>query len=657
MLDILYADTTIGALTPGLVACGVFVAATAVFPDPRGPLRPVIFSISCVLLLRYMYWRVSVSLPPPELSLDFAFAMVVMVSEGLGCIAALLFLLFLSRTRDRSGDADANAEWLRNESGYPLVDVLICSYNEEHTILERTIVAAQGMDYPNFRVWMLDDSRRDWLKDLCEQLDCRYIRRANNEHAKAGNINNALAILDKLERRPDFISILDADFAPTRGFLSRALSLFRDPAIALVQTPQHFINPDPIQINLRATAFWPDEQRMFFDCGLASKDAWDAAFCCGTSSVIRFDPLMAIGGFPTDSVTEDYLVTLRLKENCGLTAYLNEPLTFGLAPEGLKEYVTQRARWCLGFMQIARGRSGPFSRSSRLTFLDRLSLIDAFLAWTALYTNRLVMLLAPILTLALDLHPFRASATDLAHSFLPYYLWHTLALGWISAGRAAPILSDVGQLIVLPQILRACVVGLLKPVGQKFKVTAKGGDRSHRFVEWGLMRPFLFLLFLTIAVIAKTFYFDGRADVVSHAGPALFWCWYNILVLTVLCFVCVEQPRYRGSERFEVNEIARIAGDGRDQFARLVDVSLTGAKLAGAAPGRVGDPIHIEFDDMAVEAVIVRVEPKAFAVVFAQDLQTRVAMIRRFYAHNYIKPMSEVKLLRVGEAIVARVLQ
>ena len=51
-----------------------------------------------------------------------------------------------------------------------------------------------------------------------------------------------------------------------------------------------------------------------------------------------------------------------------------------------------------------------------------------------------------------------------------------------------------------------------------------------------------------------------------------------------------------------------------------------------------------------------RVEPRAFAVVFAQDLRTRIAMIRRFYAHDYVKPMREVKLLRVGEAIVARVL-
>ena len=78
-------------------------------------------------------------------------------------------------------------------------------------------------------------------------------------------------------------------------------------------------------------------------------------------------------------MTEDYLLTLRLKEIGFSTAYLDEPLTFGLAPEGLKEYITQRARWCLGFMQIARGRSGPLSTRSNLAWLDRLSLVEVFL--------------------------------------------------------------------------------------------------------------------------------------------------------------------------------------------------------------------------------------------------------------------------------------
>ena len=135
-----------------------------------------------------------------------------------------------------------------------------------------------------------------------------YLTRVDNAHAKAGNINAALKTLAARSDRPDFISILDADFVPLPDFPNRAASLMIEAESAVVQTPQHFFNPDPIQSNLAITRVWPDEQRFFFDIVMASKDAWGAAFCCGTSSVIRFDALESIGGFPTDFVTEDYLV-------------------------------------------------------------------------------------------------------------------------------------------------------------------------------------------------------------------------------------------------------------------------------------------------------------------------------------------------------------
>src|ERR1700734_2196241 len=161
-----------------------------------------------------------------------------------------------------------------------------------------------AMRYPHLRVWVLDDGRREWLADLCEKLGCGYIARAENKHAKAGNINHALSHLERLEPRAEFITVLDADFVPMPNFLDRAMALFRLPTVGLVQTPQNFINPDPVQVNLGAERLLPDEQRFFFDVVLPARDAWGTAFCCGTSAVIRLDPLLAIGGFPTDSVTE-----------------------------------------------------------------------------------------------------------------------------------------------------------------------------------------------------------------------------------------------------------------------------------------------------------------------------------------------------------------
>ena len=394
----------------------------------------------------------------------------------------------------------------------PLVDVFICTYNEEETILERTIVGAMSMDYPNSRVWVLDDGRRGWLRELADALGCSYITRDDNAHAKAGNINNGLRHVMGLEQRPDFVSILDADFVPTKKFLSRALTLFREDDVGIVQTPQHFINPDPIQNNLAIKDLMPDEQRYFFDVLMQSKDAWGTAFCCGTSSVLRAKALLEIGGMPTDSVTEDYLLTIRMQRNGFRTVYLNERLSMGLAPEGLKEYVTQRSRWCLGFMQIIRGKDGPFHLGNGLRFRDRVSLIESLLYWTSGFAFRIACLLVPVLYLLFDIRAVNVGVVEGVEHFLPYCVAQIAVISWLSERRVLPVLTDLTQLLAVRDMLKAGFVGLVRPKNHKFQVTAKGGDRTKTYtaIQWRMMGIYVVLLAFTIAGLLLTFTFDPQ---------------------------------------------------------------------------------------------------------------------------------------------------
>jgi len=313
------------------IAAGGIAIASLVWLDRNNALhRTIVCSIAVLLMLRYMTWRLLSSLPEPGLTVDYCVGVTFVSVELLSMLSATMTLFFLTKSRNRTPDVEANLSWLRSQSE-PLVDVLICTFNEDRLILEQTIVGAMSMNYSNARFWICDDGRREWLRQLCEEHGCGYITRRDNAHAKAGNINNALVYLCDLGKLPEFISILDADFVPKPDFLTRCIALMRDPSVGIVQTPQHFVNPDPIQGNLALSGVWPDEQRYFFDVLMASKDAWGAAFCCGTSSVVRLNPLMQIGGFPTDSVTEDYLLTLRLKGQGFKTIYLNEQLSLGLA--------------------------------------------------------------------------------------------------------------------------------------------------------------------------------------------------------------------------------------------------------------------------------------------------------------------------------------
>ncbi len=231
----------------------------------EGDWRILPIAATVLLTVRYVHWRFAETIPPLEQTTNFVSGCIFLTIESIAIAGSILSLITLTRTRNRSPEVDANRAWLFNRARLPTVDVFICTYNEERAILERTIIGALAMDYANCRVWVLDDGRRDWLKSLAAELGCRYMTRPDNAHAKAGNINHALVHVMTLADRPDFLSILDADFVPAREFLSRALTLFREQDVGVVQTPQHFINPDPIQANLGAADAWPDEQRYFFD--------------------------------------------------------------------------------------------------------------------------------------------------------------------------------------------------------------------------------------------------------------------------------------------------------------------------------------------------------------------------------------------------------
>jgi len=647
----------IAALAPGLVALGACLVLLPFLRRESTPARCIMLGVSLVLLWQYFFWRVTKTLPPVGWNADFIVGYPFMLAEAASMLSVCLSMLFLSRNINRSGDVQTALRLSPPRAQAPLVDIFICTYNEEKPILERTMIGATGLNYGNYRVWVLDDGKRAWLRELAEELGCLYLTRPDNRHAKAGNINHALRHIAGLPEKPEYVSILDADFVPMPDFLQRATSLMQDGSVGVVQTPQHFINPDPIQTNLAASEVWPDEQRFFFDILMPAKDAWGVAFCCGTSSVIRFSGLMKIGGFPTDSVTEDYLVTLRLKEIGYRTVYLNERLTIGLAPEGIKEYITQRGRWCLGLMQIVRGRSGPFSLQAKLSFVDRLSLVDAFMSWAAVYGTKIFALVVPWLYLLFGIRAVHADLYELLKYFLPFYVWHALTMAWISRGRSLAIMTDVSQYIAAPAVLKAVVTGLTKPQGQKFKVTAKGGDRNRRFVEWPLIRLYGTMLAITMAAIAYAFIIHLRGDSIAYGGLALGWSMYNCVVLIVVCFVCIEQPRRRKSERFERDEPVLIYQGGDARLVRMADISITGARFVDPAPPPVGTMIKCKVYGKEVSAVVVRRTREGFGVRFEESAATRIDVVRAFYAGEYVRAFHGVRAVPVGKAIIARFFQ
>ena len=107
----------------------------------------------------------------------------------------------------------------------------MCTYDEGPDVLEATLLGCAGITYPHV-TWVLDDGRRDFVRALAEATGARYLTRPDNRHAKAGNINHALGVVDA-----ELLLVLDADHVPQPDILHATVGYFDDPLVAVVQTP------------------------------------------------------------------------------------------------------------------------------------------------------------------------------------------------------------------------------------------------------------------------------------------------------------------------------------------------------------------------------------------------------------------------------------
>ncbi|NVM91736.1 cellulose synthase (UDP-forming) [Variovorax sp. SG517] len=557
--------------------------------------RMLFGALTALLLLRYAVWRVVATMPPSDLGFGTLFAWVFLCFELAAIVYTLMSIQMLVRRRDNRGQADRGEAALRARGGQvPAVDVFICTYNEELAVLEKTIIAAQAIDYPRLNVWVLDDTRRDWLRDYCERRGVHYARRPDNSHAKAGNLNNGLRLSADATNAP-FILVLDADFAPQREIVYRMLGLFEDRRVGLVQTPQFYYNADPIQHNLRATDSWVDEQRVFFDVLQPAKDAADSAFCVGTSFIVRRDLITAAGGFPVGSVCEDIHTTYLLLRRGHVTRWLGERLSNGLSAESIIDYINQRSRWCLGTVQLALLPDGPL-RGAGYSLSARLHFVHGLLHWLGKPFMALIML-APVLYWYAGVSAFHATPQAFAAYGLPPLMMFWAYSYWISQRRCLPVFSEVSQLVAAMAVTGTLLNAMLRPFGHPFKVTAKGLDRSRTVVHWKLVAVFGGL-FVALQGGAASAVLEGAA---LTPGDELNLVWTGIAL--VLCLgalmACVDLPRPQQEERFPWRARARVrtaAGEGESRF---VNIAADGALLEGGSLFkrlRVGQPLEVYVD-------------------------------------------------------------
>ncbi|WP_199500106.1 glycosyltransferase family 2 protein [Methylovirgula sp. 4M-Z18] len=546
--------------------------------DPRRFLDRALFGgFTAALIVAYVCWRWTQTLLPPDWSATTLWQYSYFGFELISIVYTLLSIVVLLRTSDHSALADREEAKLTASGAWPAVDIFICTYNEPIDVLEKSILLARAMDYPAKRIFVLDDTRRGWLKDYCADVGVFYITRPKNEWAKAGNLNNGLRVTEGPDASP-LILVLDADFAPHANFLRRTVGLFRDPRVGLVQTPQLYFNADPVQHNLGASKSWIDDQRVFFDIFQPAKDAWDSAFCVGTSFVVRRDRVNEIGGFPYEAVSEDLNLSYTLLRHGYVTRWLNESLSVGLAAEGLPEYITQRARWCLGTIQVALLKTSPMIVSG-YTFMQRVQFFHGVLSWLC-KPFMLFMLLAPAVYWFFDIPAFDVDYEAFLRYAIPALIVFYAHGMWITRRRTLPLMMEVTHMMSAVAVTWTLITCCYRPFGRPFKVTDKGGDRSRIIVRWDLLWTFGGFLAISLGAIFWSLFGPAAPSELSPVDLLnLVWAGCSAILSAVACLVCFERPRAHREELFETNQPIRIRADGRTATGVLEHLSTVEARI------------------------------------------------------------------------------
>ncbi len=640
-------------LAPLLLVIAGLLVAPLLGLDRRAT-RLGIGAAVAVVVGNYLHWRLTVTIPWGSAAPALGFALVCLAIELFGLFDAAILFAALVRSRNRSPEADAHEARLRTlpRQQWPAVDLIIATYNEPIEVLEKTIIGALALDWPNLNVWVADDGRRAWLRDYCAGKAAGYITRPDNAHAKAGNINHALAVTSA-----PFVAVFDADFVPQRAFLTRTMGFFDDPHIGIVQVPHSFYNHDPLQQNLALRDAMPDDQRFFFEAIMPGRDGWDAAFCCGSNSITRRSAFEAAGGgLPTGSITEDMLLTLALLRQGFITRYLNEPLAFGLAPESLAAFFVQRARWAQGAMQILFLPEGPLGPGLKLR--HRLFFLPS--AWLSQCLMLMMSLLAPLVFLFLDVPPLvGVTAQSALFHLVPMVVAQVGSIVLLGGGRyypiAAQVLGTFQSFRLLPVILKT----LVKPHGHAFKVTPKGSDAAGGGYERGIFVATSTLMLATFIGLMINASPDWRIVAQGALVPMVaFWCAINMVVLFLAAMLCLGMPAARAEERFAFPETVAVWARGSNviRATECLDLSMSGIGLAGEAFAP-GTPVKVRLRGIGTLAgTVMRCHRGMTGIAFAgDDCPARDRMIVRLFTGGRNTSTLRPPMWQATRAMLARI--
>lgn len=539
-------------------------------------------------MMIYLYWRVRYTLPYHYGWLATIAGVTLVIAEIVGFFESIvLYWTLVTYRKEKRPYWNEETDW----ATCPDVDVLIATYNESYEILYKTIIGSKFMDYPKekLHIYVCDDGRREFVRQMAKRLNVHYITRENNEHAKAGNLNHAFGMT-----KSPFLVTLDADMIPMRDFLKTVIPYTKDETVGFVQLPQNFYNVDPIQHNLFTIDSLPHEQDLFFHLIEPGKSPYNAVIYAGSNTIIRRKALEDIGGFVTGTITEDFATGMLIQSRGYRGVYHDEIHASGLSPETLEDLFNQRIRWGRGVIQTFK-KHNPWKLKG-LNFMQKILYTTSVSYW---YFGvwRFIFMLSPILYGVFGVPVLYSPMKYILVFWVPMYIISNLTFKVLTNGARTTFWSHVYDTITFHKLTWGAILETIGVSLRRFKVTPKDKQHTNDYYDkYHLVSMQLGLFFLSVIGIGHIIFrsiIHGWGVLWTGGMITLFWLFYNAIMLFIAILVSSERPRFRFYERIRVNDVeANIIHKKGTFHGKVYDLSESGVSLT------IKEPLVFEPDDL-----------------------------------------------------------
>jgi len=236
------------------------------------------------------------------------------------------------------------------EKERPLVTVIIPAYNEEKN-LSSLLDSLREQSYPNLEIMVVNDGSTDGtggiVRDYMRQnTGIQLIDLPRPNHGKAVALNTGLSVANG-----DFVVVVDADGVVERNCIMRMVAALQQPNIIAVAGNVKVANRISFLTKLQALEYVRDinlPRRAFDLMGVS-------IVIPGPVGGFRKEYVKAVGSYDTDTVAEDYDMTVKLQKAKDGTFQsvrnITDAIAYTEAPERLKDLFRQRKRWYGGMTQ------------------------------------------------------------------------------------------------------------------------------------------------------------------------------------------------------------------------------------------------------------------------------------------------------------------